>query len=41
MYYKIKTQEEAKDLETALRVAKETSRIEQLTLAAKKGVFNY
>ena len=41
MSYKIKTQKEAKDLETALQVAKETSRIEQLTLAARKGIFNY
>ncbi|MFW9852383.1 MAG: hypothetical protein ACFFDS_05550 [Candidatus Thorarchaeota archaeon] len=41
MSYKIKTQKDARDLETALRVAKETSRIEQLTQAARKGIFNY
>lgn len=41
MSYKVITQKEAKDLETALRVAKETSRIAQLTQAAMKGIFNY
>ncbi len=41
MSYKVKTQKQAKELETALRVAKETSRIEQLTQAAMNGIFNY
>ena len=41
MSYKVKTAKEAKKLEIALRVAKETSRIEQLTQAAMEGIFNY
>ena len=40
MSYTVKTHKEAKELEIASRVAKETSRIEQITQAAMKGIFN-